>query len=79
MKIRNILVLGISSFCSFAVPGSAKGRGIPSSHVLHERHENGHVGGWVKRELSGAEVTLPMRIGLRQSNVDAGHELLMDM
>jgi tripeptidyl-peptidase-1 len=33
----------------------------------------------VKRELVDAEMTVPVRIGLRQSNVDAGHELLMDV
>jgi tripeptidyl-peptidase-1 len=39
----------------------------------------GNLEGWVKRELVDAEATIPVRIGLKQSNVDAGHDLLMDM
>lgn len=50
-----------------------------SFHVLHERHERGQLEGWVKREVADPESVLPMRIGLRQSNLDAGHDLLMDM
>jgi tripeptidyl-peptidase-1 len=33
----------------------------------------------VKRELVDAEALLPVRIGLKQSNLDAGHDRLMDM
>lgn len=73
MRIRNALLIGITGLCSFGIePGS-------SSHVLHERHERSHLEGWVKREFVDPQSTLPMRIGLRQSNTDAGHEMLMDM
>lgn len=51
----------------------------PSSHTIHERHERKHLEGWVKRELADAELTIPVRIGLAQTNIDVGHDLLMDM
>ncbi|KAK3377331.1 peptidase S8/S53 domain-containing protein [Lasiosphaeria ovina] len=61
----------------------AHARGVPSSssntHYLHERHEPAHVDGWARRERVDAGTTLPMRVGLRQSNLDAGHELLMNI
>jgi tripeptidyl-peptidase-1 len=87
MQIRNALLVGILSLCGLVLPASGArintrdrpAREAPSSHVIHERHEEGHVDGWTKRELADASWVLPMRIGLKQSNVDAGHELLMNM
>jgi tripeptidyl-peptidase-1 len=86
MHIRHAFSV-ISTLCGLVLPASgARGdardrisRGIPPSHVIHERHEHHHVEGWVKRELVDAQMIVPVRIGLQQSNVDAGHELLMDM
>jgi tripeptidyl-peptidase-1 len=54
-------------------------RHIPSSHVVHERHEPQHTDGWSRRERADRVAILPMRIGLKQSNLDLGHELLMNM
>lgn len=87
MQTQIALLVWLSSLCIFILPASTvrfgvNGRAskrIRSSHVLHERHEPGHVNGWVKREAADPEWKLPVRIGLRQSNVEAGHELLMDM
>ncbi|KXX79833.1 Tripeptidyl-peptidase sed1 [Madurella mycetomatis] len=73
MRIRNALLISITGLCSFGIEPTS------SSHVLHERHEHSHLEGWVKREVVDPQSTLPMRIGLRQSNVDAGHDLLMDI
>ncbi|KAK4234765.1 peptidase S8/S53 domain-containing protein [Achaetomium macrosporum] len=53
--------------------------GIPTSHVIHERHEPIHLEGWATREPADAEWMLPVRVGLKQSNMDKGHELLMDI
>jgi tripeptidyl-peptidase-1 len=86
MKLRDAL-FGLSSLCGLVLPASGgrvntrdrAPRSVPSSHIIHERHTQGHLHGWVKRELVDAEATLPVRIGLKQSNVDAGHERLMDM
>ena len=51
----------------------------PSSHVVHETLEKRHVESWTRIERADATANLPMRIGLKQSNLDQGHQLLMDM
>ncbi len=86
MQIRKAL-LGLASLCGLVLPASGgrvnnrdrTPRGVPSSHTVHERHARNHLRGWVKRGLVDAETSLPVRIGLRQSNVDAAHDRLMDM
>ncbi|KAJ3559780.1 hypothetical protein NPX13_g9488 [Xylaria arbuscula] len=56
-----------------------KRREVPTTHTLHERHAShwGHM--WTKRMKVPAYATLPMRIGLKQSNLEAGHERLMEI
>lgn len=54
-------------------------REIPSSHRLHERHLPQWGRHWTKRDKLSSEVVLPMRIGLKQSNLEAGHDRLMDI
>ncbi|KAH8901971.1 hypothetical protein BR93DRAFT_973059 [Coniochaeta sp. PMI_546] len=54
-------------------------RHIPLSHVVHESHEPRHIEGWTRAERAVPVAILPMRIGLRQSNVDLGHEVLMNI
>jgi tripeptidyl-peptidase-1 len=56
-----------------------KKREIPSTHSLHERHAPHWGKKWTKRAKVPAEVVLPVRIGLKQSNLDAGHDKLMDL
>ena len=52
---------------------------IPSApHVLHERRV-GEPKHWEKTSRLDPDVVLPMRIGLTQSNLDKGDELLMEM
>ncbi|KXS98504.1 hypothetical protein AC578_2625 [Pseudocercospora eumusae] len=46
-------------------------------HVLHQKRAPSH--NWIKRDRVHSELTLPMRIGLTQSNLDKGHELLMEV
>lgn len=58
---------------------SSAGRRIPPSHIVHERHEPRHTEGWTRAERADQDAILPMRIGLKQSNVDLGHELLMNL
>ncbi|KAK3689148.1 Pro-kumamolisin, activation domain-containing protein [Podospora appendiculata] len=86
MRVWNALlaVAGLSGALESAALASpfeerAPRRRIPSSHVIHERHETPNLEGWVRRERADPTATLPMRIGLRQSNLDEGHELLMDI
>lgn len=50
----------------------------PAGHVLHEKRETAPRA-WVKRHAVERNVKLPMRIGLTQSNMDNGPELLMEV
>lgn len=54
-------------------------REVPVNHVLHERHLPAVARTWSKRSKVPSEVTLPLRIGLKQSNLQEGHDKLMDM
>ncbi|KAL7940291.1 peptidase S8/S53 domain-containing protein [Trichoderma barbatum] len=52
---------------------------IPDSHILHERHPPHWSRHWTKRNKLEASTLLPMRIGLRHTNLEDGHNLLMDI
>jgi tripeptidyl-peptidase I len=54
-------------------------REVPSSHSLHERHLPHWSQQWTKRSRVPDTQVLPMRIGLKQCNLEAGHDKLMDM
>ena len=56
-----------------------KKRAVPDTHALHERHGLHTSRKWTKRHKLAKNVVLPMRIGLKQSNLEAGHNRLMDM
>ncbi|KAI1335592.1 subtilisin-like protein [Xylariaceae sp. FL0016] len=56
-----------------------KKRVVPRSHALHERHMPHWGRKWTKRDRVQADTVLPMRIGLKQSNLEAGHDKLMDI
>ena len=47
------------------------------NHVVHERRD--HSAPWKRRDALDRDVVLPMRIGLRQSNLDKADDLLMEM
>ena len=57
--------------------GVKRRRDVP--HSLHERHLPQLSQRWTKRSKVPAAQILPMRIGLKQCNAEAGHEKLMDM
>lgn len=59
--------------------GARTKREVPSSHSLHERHVPQSAKTWAKRSKCPDTQILPMRIGLKQHNLEAGHEKLMDM
>ncbi|KAK0115982.1 hypothetical protein ONS95_013021 [Cadophora gregata] len=52
---------------------------VPKSHVLHERRDTTSAKQWVKREQLSPTAILPMRIGLKQQNLEYGHDYLMDI
>ncbi|KAH8879787.1 subtilisin-like protein [Thozetella sp. PMI_491] len=55
------------------------GREVPSSHTLHERYLPHWGDQWSKRHRLPGTAVLPVRIGLRQSNLQEGHDKLMDI
>jgi tripeptidyl-peptidase I len=61
------LLLGLS----FAIPTPQNG------YVLHEKRT--HSTGLVRRHRAPPTTTLPVRIGLSQSNIDLAHERLMEL
>jgi tripeptidyl-peptidase-1 len=66
------LLLGALGVCA------AQAAVIPTTHVVHEkRHAPPRK--WVKRDRVSSEAILPMRIGLKQRNLEQGHSLLMDV
>jgi tripeptidyl-peptidase-1 len=54
-------------------------REVPISHRLHERHLPHWSNKWSKRSKVPDTQVLPMRIGLKQCNLEEGHDKLMDM
>jgi len=54
-------------------------RVVPASHVLHERGLPHWEQTWEQKQRLPADMVLPMRFGLRQSNLRDGHDILMDM
>jgi tripeptidyl-peptidase-1 len=54
-------------------------REVPNTHALHERHTPHMAQQWSKQGKLSSTTVLPMRIGLKQSNLDIGHDRLMEM
>lgn len=82
----NSLVVALASglvLQTVATPISNNGlktkREVPHTHSLHERHLSHWSNVWTKKSKVPDTQLLPMRIGLKQSNLEAGHDLLMDM
>jgi tripeptidyl-peptidase-1 len=66
-------------FASFALACVGVASAIPSvPYVLHERRVDTPKH-WQKTARLAPDFVLPMRIGLTQSNLDIGDELLMEM
>lgn len=49
-----------------------------SSLVSHEKRHVSHTQ-WMKRNRIASTALLPVRIGLAQSNLEKGHDFLMDV
>lgn len=71
MLLPSVLVL-------LALSVTAKSAAVPNTHVLHEKRDLSSSQ-WVKRERLSSNALLPMRIGLKQRNLDRGHDFLMDV
>lgn len=71
MHFSSLAVLGVIAAQAAAVPFQA-------SHVVHERRDS-MPKAWVKRDRVEASAELPVRIGMTQSNLEKGHDLLMEV
>ncbi|KAK0119805.1 Tripeptidyl-peptidase sed1 [Cadophora gregata] len=71
MHFFQVALLGAFVAQAAAVPFS-------SSNLVHERRDT-VPNSWIKRSRVDANVELPVRIGMTQSNLDKGHDLLMDV
>lgn len=54
-------------------------RAVPDTHVLHERQLPQWIHKWERGAKVPREALLPMRIGLKQRNLEEGAKLLRDM
>lgn len=66
----SILLVGLAAVSSLAAP--------TQHYELHERRDF-IPSTWMEGKKLDGKVSLPVRIGLTQSNLDYGHELLMDL
>lgn len=51
---------------------------IPASYAVHEKRQS-PPRQWTKRGRVQADAVLPIRIGLTQTNLEKGHEFLMEV
>nr|POE79437.1 tripeptidyl-peptidase sed1 [Quercus suber] len=66
-------------FATFGLlAASACAAPAPSTHVLHEKRESPTTR-WIKGDRFGSDVVVPVRIGMTQSNLEKGHDHLMDI
>ena len=64
--------------CLVALTSIIEARPAPPTHVIHEkRHESMQT--WIKRERVAGDAILPIKIGLKQQNLDKGYDWLMDV
>jgi tripeptidyl-peptidase I len=74
-----LVLQAVASPIAHEVAGVQRKREVPTTHALHERHLPHWEQHWQKRSKVPDHQILPMRIGLKQCNLDAGHDKLMDM
>lgn len=65
-------LVGALAVSVFALPAS-----VP--HVVHEKRGGGSSWSQVANLKPAGRTMLPVRIGLKQSNLDRGHDILMDI
>ena len=70
MRLSAIVAVAFAA-CSYAAPY------VPA-HAIHEKRDY-TPSDWVKRSRVPATATIPVRIGLTQSNLEKGYDFLMDV
>ncbi|KAH8900403.1 putative Tripeptidyl-peptidase sed1 [Thozetella sp. PMI_491] len=73
------LVVAYSADLTAAAYVPVAKRQVPQSHVLHERQPERRASTWTKREKADHGMVMPMRVGLKQTNLQDGHDRLMDI
>jgi tripeptidyl-peptidase-1 len=68
---NNLLIVAGLVAGSMALPSS--------SHIVHERRSEALMRGWEKREAADPNAMVPVRIALKQSNIEKGDDYLMEM
>ena len=67
-----------STFIAAFLTAAALAAPSLSGHVLHEKRDT-PLKRWVKRSIVDDDEILPMRIGMHQSNLENGDDLLMEV
>lgn len=62
-----------------ALVGLAASIAIPETHAVHEKRDAVSRQKWIKRDRIEPHVKLPMRVGLKQNNLEKGHQWLMEV
>lgn len=58
----------------------ASGLALPSgTHVVHEKRDLTNTLGWNKREAAKGSEKVPVRIALKQSNLDKGMDYILEV
>ena len=70
MRLTTIVGVAFAA-CSYAAPHAAP-------HAIHEKRDY-TPSSWEKRDRVPATATIPVRVGLRQSNLEKGYDFLMDV
>ena len=70
MRLAAIAVVAFAA-CSYAAPQAV-------THAIHEKRDY-TPSNWVKRDRVPATATIPVRVGLTQSNLEKGYDFLMDV
>ena len=72
MRFSFLTVIGTLAASTVALPAS-------TPHVVHERRSGASSWSEVARIKPDGRITLPVRIGVTQNNLDKGHDFLMDV
>ncbi|KAF2101778.1 subtilisin-like protein [Rhizodiscina lignyota] len=71
------MIISYSAFAAFTLL-LCNAAALPDSHAVHEKREATSER-WIKRDRVNGLTTLPVRIGLAQSNLDRGYDYLLDV
>ena len=73
MRFASIVAAALLALTASAVPAPTAG-----DHVLHEKRDVA-LPAWMKKDRLHPHARVPVRIGMTQSNLDKGHDLLMEV